>query len=193
MKGWIRGVGFSIRCLSYGRPDSVGQKNAPRAVSAGHFPFSVEAPSASPWRRPRAPSGRSGPFAASGFWASCENANPGGATCSRKPLSSAGMSRSHSGKNSQVLSPIDRILRRGQIRRQLALLPFVLAAQQRKIERRHVDAPDLVARRACASGIRVLQRVAQMTLAGIRMALNQENVFAHAAPRREWMEGKRSV
>jgi len=44
------------------------------------------------------------PFLASGLLPSRANAKPGRATCSRKPLSRAGMSPSHSGKKNTMCS-----------------------------------------------------------------------------------------
>ena len=83
----------------------------------------------------------------------------------------------------QVLRPFDALLCRQQAGGQRALFPFGGAAQQREIELRHIDAPDIVLAFGSAIGIGLRQRMAQVTTLRIGMTLDDENAFAaHAKP-----------
>ena len=81
-----------------------------------------------------------------------------------------------------MLGPSDGVLGGGQAGRQAAMLPFGLAAQDRKLERRHIDAPNLMAAGLGAAHVGFLQRMAEMALTAVRMALDQENALTHAMP-----------
>jgi hypothetical protein len=76
-----------------------------------------------------------------------------------------------------MLRPGDIVLRGLQCGGQSAVLPFVLAAQQRKIELRHLGAAHLVARVFSTSGIGLRQGMAQVLGAGVGVPLDQQQFF----------------
>lgn len=64
------------------------------------------------------------------------------------------------------------------------MLELVLMPQPWEVERRNIDLPDLVAGGGRSVGIRMDERVAEVSAFGIRMPLNDDDAMTHANPAR---------
>ena len=78
-----------------------------------------------------------------------------------------------------MLRPRQALLCALKIRRRLPSLPFHLVAQERHVQRRHVDEPQVMP--ACLGGLAVgrCQTVAEVTAGGVRMPLDDNDSSAH--------------